>query len=78
MFIYLYLAMSILVIIHSKAILVKTIQTTFSVFNQFCIIVSNVNQFSQNQFCQSQFCHNQFYPKWNQIHTTNSEKIAVE
>jgi len=73
MFIYLYLAMSILVIIHSKAILIKTIQTTFSVFNQFCIIVSNVNQ-----FCQNQFCHNQFYPKWNQIHTTNSEKIAVE
>jgi len=34
------LAMSILVIIHSKAILLKTIQTTFDLFNQFCIIVS--------------------------------------
>ena len=32
--------MSILVIIHSKAILIKTIQTTFSLFNQFYIIVS--------------------------------------
>jgi len=40
MFIYLYLAMSILVIIHSKAILIKTIQTTFIPFNQFYIIVS--------------------------------------
>ena len=35
-----YLVMFILVIIHSKAILIKTIQTTFSLFNQFCIIVS--------------------------------------
>ena len=40
MFIYLYLAMSILVIIYSKAILIKTIQTTFNLFNQFCIILS--------------------------------------
>ena len=40
MSIYLYLAMSILVIIHSKAILIKTIQTTFILFNQFYIIVS--------------------------------------
>ena len=40
MHIYLNLAMSILVIIHSKTILIKTIQTTFNLFNQFCIIVS--------------------------------------
>ena len=40
MFIYLYLVMSTLVIILSKAILIKTIQTTFNLFNQFCIIVS--------------------------------------
>jgi len=40
MSIYLYLAMSILVIIHSKTILIKTIQTTFILFNQFYIIVS--------------------------------------
>ena len=40
MSIYLYLAMSILVIIHSKAILIKTIQTTSIPFNQFYIIVS--------------------------------------
>jgi len=39
MHIYLNLAMSILVIIHSKTILIKTIKTTFSLFNQFCIIV---------------------------------------
>jgi len=32
--------MSILVIIHSKTILIKIIQTTFSLFNQFCLIVS--------------------------------------
>ena len=38
--IYLNLAMSILVVIHPKAILIKIIQTTFSLFNQFCIIVS--------------------------------------
>ena len=31
--------MPILVIIHSKAILIKIIQTTFSLFNQFFIIV---------------------------------------
>jgi len=37
---YLYLSMSISVIIHSKAILIKTIQTTFNLFNQFYIIVS--------------------------------------
>ena len=40
MYIYLYVAISILVIIHSKAILIKTIQTTFILFNQFDIIVS--------------------------------------
>jgi len=40
MSIYLYLAMSILVIIHSKTILIKTIQTTSIMFNQFYIIVS--------------------------------------
>ena len=40
MHIYLNLTMSILVIIHSKTILIKTIQTTFSLFNQFFIIVS--------------------------------------
>ena len=38
--IYLYLAMSILVIIHSIVILIKTIQTTSILFNQFYIIVS--------------------------------------
>ena len=38
--IYLNIAMSILVIIHSKSLLIKTIQTTFRLFNQFCIIVS--------------------------------------
>jgi len=32
--------MSILVIIHLKAILIKTIQTTSIMFNQFYIIVS--------------------------------------
>ena len=37
--IYFYLAMSILVIIHSKTILIKTIQTTFISFNQFYTIV---------------------------------------
>jgi len=40
MSIYFYLAMSILVIIHSKAILIKTIQTTFILFNQLYVIVS--------------------------------------
>jgi len=40
MFIYLYLAMSILVIIHPKAILIKTIQKTLILFNQFYFIVS--------------------------------------
>jgi len=40
MSIYFYLAMSILVIIHSKIILIKTIQTTFIPFNQFYVIVS--------------------------------------
>jgi len=40
MSIYFYLAMSILVIIHSKTILIKTIQTTFIPFNQFYVIVS--------------------------------------
>ena len=40
MFIYLYLVMSIFVIIHSKAIIIKTIQTTFILFNQFYVIVS--------------------------------------
>ena len=40
MSIYFYLAMSILVIIYSKAILIKTIQTTSIPFNQFYIIVS--------------------------------------
>jgi len=40
MSIYFYLAMSILVIIHSKAILIKTIQTTFIPFNQLYVIVS--------------------------------------
>jgi len=40
MSIYLYLDMSILVIIHSKVILIKTTQTTFILFNQFYIIVS--------------------------------------
>jgi len=40
MYIYFYLAMSILVIIHSKAILIKTMQTTFILFNQFYVIVS--------------------------------------
>ena len=39
-FIYLYLAMSILVIIHSKTILIKTFQTIFILFNQFYVIVS--------------------------------------
>ena len=34
MFIYLYLAMSILVNIHSKIILIKIIQITFGLFNQ--------------------------------------------
>jgi len=38
--IYLYLTMSILLIIHSKAILIKIIQTTSIMFNQFYIIVS--------------------------------------
>jgi len=38
--IYFYLAMSILVIIHSKTILIKTFQTTFIPFNQFYVIVS--------------------------------------
>ena len=37
---HIHLTMSILVIIHSKAILIKTIQTTFIQFNQFYIIVS--------------------------------------
>ena len=32
--------MSILVIIYSKAILIKTIQTTIIMFNPFCIIAS--------------------------------------
>jgi len=32
--------MSVLVIIHLKVILIKTIQTTLSLFNQFCFIVS--------------------------------------
>ena len=40
MSIHLYLAMSILVIIHSKEILIKTIQTTFILFNQLYVIVS--------------------------------------
>jgi len=40
MSIYFYLAMSILVIIHSKTILIKTIQTTLIMFNQFHVIVS--------------------------------------
>jgi len=40
MHIYFNLAISILVIIHPKTILIKTIQTTFNLFNQFCIIVS--------------------------------------
>jgi len=40
MSIYFYLAMSILVIIHSKTILIKIIQTTFIPFNQLYIIVS--------------------------------------
>jgi len=37
---HIHLTMSILVIIHSKAILIKTIQTTSIPFNQFYIIVS--------------------------------------
>jgi len=32
--------MSILVIIHSKTILIKTIQTTIIMFNQLCIVAS--------------------------------------
>jgi len=32
--------MSILIIIHSKTILIKTIQTTIIMFNQLCIIAS--------------------------------------
>ena len=40
MSIYLYLAMFILLIIHSKTILIKIIQTIFILFNQFYIIVS--------------------------------------
>jgi len=40
MSIYFYLVMSILVIIHSKAILIKIMQTTFILFNQFYVIVS--------------------------------------
>jgi len=40
MSIYLYLVMSILIIIHSKAILIKTIQTIYNPFNQFYIILS--------------------------------------
>jgi len=40
MHIYLNLTISILIIIHSKTILIKAIQTTFNLFNQLCIIVS--------------------------------------
>ena len=45
MYIYFYLTMSILVIIHSKAILIKTIKITSIMFNQFYIIVSKRKSF---------------------------------
>jgi len=53
--------MSILVIIHSKAILIKTIQTTIIMF----------------KFYQNQFCHNQLCTPHNQTHTISHKIITL-
>jgi len=55
--VHMYLTMSILVIIHSKAILIKIIQTTFNLFNQLYIIVSKHRSISQNHFSRDQLTH---------------------
>jgi len=70
MHIYLNLAMFILVIIHLKAILIKTIQTTFRLFNQLCIIASKHKSILSKSILSDQLYQNQLYPKPNQIHTT--------